>query len=597
MQMVSDAWKENQKQSFVNESFIRITLGFNDPEASESAAASDNGSLPIADTAQIVDGLTKTIAPYATLEQNLWVLDGERRILPTSEYGDMGFIGDALSKADGTFDKNPIITIDFSEVFDTQLPGITIGWASAYGEYPVSFKVTAYNGASKVSEILVENNDTADSIAWGNINNYNRITIEILKWCLPYHRARISNIFIGVGREYTKQEITAFKAENEVDPIGSTLHTSNVQFSIDNTSNDYDPNNETGLSQYLMERQEITVKYGFALEDGTVEWEDGGTYYLSQWSAPQNGLVANFTASSLLDFMTATFIKGVYRPDGISLYDLALEILNDANLPLNTDGSHKWFLDDSLKTIMTTAPLPLVSQAECLQYIAQAACCVLFCDRQGNLHIEPINEQVSEDYTISRFNSYSYPEIDLQKPLSYVEIKAYNYFISEDDKGKEIFSGSVEINGERTVTLSYSSPAINAKATVVGGTLTSATYYTNACVLQITGDGSVDISVVGDIVSESTSDYITQNADEGVEQTVSNPLITSPLHALIVGAWVKDWLKNRKKVSGEWRADPRIDPTDKVFVENKFSTNTVRISSVSLSYTGAFKGKFSGRVL
>ena len=115
--------------------------------------------------------------------------------------------------------------------------------------------------------------------------------------------------------------------------------------------------------------------------------------------------------------------------------------------------------------------------------------------------------------------------------------------------------------------------------------------------MQITGDGSVDISVVGDIVSESTSDYITQNADEGVEQTVSNPLITSPLHALIVGAWVKDWLKNRKKVSGEWRADPRIDPTDKVFVENKFSTNTVRISSVSLSYTGAFKGKFSGRVL
>ena len=48
MQTVSDAWKENQKQSFVNESFIRITLGFNDPEASESAAASDNGSLSIA---------------------------------------------------------------------------------------------------------------------------------------------------------------------------------------------------------------------------------------------------------------------------------------------------------------------------------------------------------------------------------------------------------------------------------------------------------------------------------------------------------------------------------------------------------------------
>lgn len=597
MQKVSDAWKENQEQTFVNESYIRVTLGFNDPEASASASASDNGSIPIADTPQVVSEVAKTISPYATLEQNQWLLNGERQILPTEDFGDMGFISDSLSKADCTFDKNPIVQIDFSEVFDTQLPGITIGWSSTYGEYPESYRVTAYNGDEKVSEITVTGNGTTESIAWGNIEGYNRITIEILKWCLPSHRARLSNVFIGVGREYTKQDITAFKAESEVDPIGSSQHSSTVEFSIDNTSNDYDPNNETGLSQYLMERQEITVKYGFKLDDGTVEWQDGGVYYLSQWSAPQNGLVANFTASSLLEFMGATYIKGLYRPNGITLYDLALEILNDAHLPLNADGSVKWFLDDILKTIVTTAPLPLVSQAECLQYIAQAACCVLFCDRQGNLHIEPINETVSEDYKISRFNSYSYPEIDLQKPLSYVEVKSYNYFISEDDKDYEIFSGSIDIEGERTITLSYSSPASNVRATVTGGTITSAAYYTNACVLTITGNGSVNISIIGDIVSESMSDYVVQNAETGVEQTVSNPLITSPLHALIVGTWVKEWLKNRKKVSGDWRADPRIDAADIIGVENKFSTNTVRIASVSITYTGAFKGKFTGRVL
>ena len=345
-----------------------------------------------------------------------------------------------------------------------------------------------------------------------------------------------------------------------------------------------------------MERQEITVKYGFKIGD-SIEWLDCGVFYLSQWSAPQNGLVAKFKASSLLEFMTATYIKGLYRPNGISLYDLAVEVLTDAHLPLNADGSVKWVIDESLKNIITTAPLPLISQAECLQYIAQAGCCVLLCDRQGNLHIEPIEDIISSDYTISRFNSYSYPEIDLQKPLSYVEVKSYNYFISEDDKEYEIFSGSLDINGTKTITVSYSNPAVNAQATVTGGTLVNAVYYTNAAVLTITAAGSVNVSIIGDLLSESTSDNTVKNAESGVEQAVANPLITSPLHALIVGAWVKDWLKNRRKISAEWRADPRIDATDIVGVENKFNTNNVRVSSVSITYTGAFKGKITGRTL
>lgn len=596
MQNVSQAWKLNQEQTFVSESYIKITLGFNDPEASENATASDNGSVFYGNTAQIVSEVEKHIPPYATLEQNLWVLDGARQILPKSNFGDTGYIGNGMSKADCTFDTNPIVSIGFPKVFSTLLPGLTIVWSNTYGECPESFKVTTYNGNTAVNSITITGNSDIQSVVWFDITNFNRIDIEVLRWCLPYHRARISNIFIGVDKEYTKRDITEFKHESEVDPIGSSQHTSTVDFSIDNTLNEYDPNNDTGLSKYLMERQEITVKYGFKIGD-SIEWLDCGVFYLSQWSAPQNGLVAKFKASSLLEFMTATYIKGLYRPNGISLYDLAVEVLTDAHLPLNADGSVKWVIDESLKNIITTAPLPLISQAECLQYIAQAGCCVLLCDRQGNLHIEPIEDIISSDYTISRFNSYSYPEIDLQKPLSYVEVKSYNYFISKDDKEYEIFSGSLDINGTKTITVSYSNPAVNAQATVTGGTLVNAVYYTNAAVLTITAAGSVNVSIIGDLLSESTSDNTVKNAESGVEQAVANPLITSPLHALIVGAWVKDWLKNRRKISAEWRADPRIDATDIVGVENKFNTNNVRVSSVSITYTGAFKGKITGRTL
>ena len=597
MQIVSESWKLNQKQTFVGESYININLRFNNDDTSNSANATDNGSAYYGITSQIISKDEKIIHDYATLEQNLWLLDGARKIIPSSNYSDAGYIGISISDDNCYYyGTNPTVSIEFSKVVTTLLPGITIVWSKNYGECPESFQIMTYNGNILVDSItIVENNDIQSDV-WFEFTNFNRMDIKVLRWCLPHHRARIDHIFIGIDKVYSNSEITDFKHESEVDPIGSSQFTSTIDFSIDNISGEYDPNNQFGISKYLKERQELSVKYGFKIGD-RIEWLDCGVFYLSHWNAPMNGLVANFKANSLLDFMTATYIKGLYRADGISLYNLALEVLEDAHLPLNSDDTVKWVLDESLKNIMTTAPLPLITQEECLQYIAQAACCVLFCDRQGNLHIEPISNNNLSDYTISRFNSYSYPEIDLQKPLSYVKVKSFNYFISEDDKNYEIFSGTLDISGTETITLSYSNPAINVRATVTDGTLVSAICYTYAAVLTITATGSVTIRMIGDILSESTSDYVVKNAETGVEQTVANPLITSSERMLIVGSWVKDWLKNRQIITAEWRADPRLDATDIIAVENKFNTNKVRTSSVSISYTGAFKGKITGRSL
>jgi hypothetical protein len=60
--------------------------------------------------------------------------------------------------------------------------------------------------------------------------------------------------------------------------------------------------------------------------------------------------------------------------------------------------------------------------------------------------------------------------------------------------------------------------------------------------------------------------------------------------------WIKDCLKNRKTLSGEFRADPRLDALDKVTVENKYATNSVFITSVKYSYGGAFRGEYEGRI-
>jgi hypothetical protein len=588
-------WKSIHKQQLVNESFVEISFDIADPDAVADAAAEDNGAVYISNTPQIVSEVDKEIVPYATLEENLWLLDGSRRFIPDTELGDNGYIGNILSDSMCRFEKTPVVDIKFSEVHEPIIPGITITWGSAYNEYPKEFKVTAYNGLSVVANKWIPDNNTVKSVVEMDIQNYDRIRIEILRWCLPHHRPRISEIFVGINKVYSKSDIMGYEHEMEVSPIGETTPTNKVSFSIDNSNNQYDPNNVTGLSKYLMERQEMRVRYGLKLNDESREYIPGGVFYLSEWDAPQNGMEATFVARDLLEFMRKIYTKGLYRPNGISLYDLAIDVLTEADLPLNDDGTVKWVLDESLKNIYTVAPLSMVSLAECLQCIAHAARCVCYCDRGGILRIEPI-ATVKSDYELTTFNMFSRPEISLQKPLKAINTKVYNYFV--EDIGKELYNGNVVINGTREIAITYSNPAVNTIASVSGGSLVSAVYYTNICYLTIQGDGEVSINVTGDILRSSDTEYSLTVGEEGENQTVANPLITSSDVASAVSEWAKEWLNHRKVMNmGDWRADPRLDAMDIISSENKYSNENIRMTSVKYTYAGAFKGTGEGRVV
>lgn len=124
MQNVSQAWKDNQNRTLVNESFVEVSLDIADPDALADASSADNGAVYISNTPQIVSEVDKAIIPYFTLEQNLWVLDGSRKAIPLSNFGDCGFIGDVLSDDNCGFnDKAPLVTVNFTEIHHNIIPG------------------------------------------------------------------------------------------------------------------------------------------------------------------------------------------------------------------------------------------------------------------------------------------------------------------------------------------------------------------------------------------------------------------------------------------------------------------------------------------
>lgn len=511
MQQVSQAWKDAQEQTLVPESYVEIILNVGDPDAQADADPSDNGHEDFSRTEHLTDETEKEQVLYATLEHNIWPLNGTAHIVPNSgPYGNNGFIGNELSGNDGTYSVAPTITIQFSEVFNAVIPGITVTWAPSYNEYASSFKITAYNDTAQVFTKTVTENEEITSVVEGDIQGYNRIVIEVLEWCKPSRRARIEQIIVGVEKIYGKFELMSYGHDMFVDPMSAELPKSEITFEIVNLNGEYNPDNPQGAEKYLMERQAITARYGYKL-NGSVEWIKAGTFYMSEWDTPQNGITATFKARDALEFMSDTYTG----PSTGTLAEIANSAFQQADLPSMPDGSNRWEIDSSLSSITAaeTADLSENSIAEVLQYVANAACCVFYQDRDGMLHIEPLGSGTT-DYEINRFNSYSNSEISLTKQLKAVNVN----------------------DGAAVLT--------------VGAT--------------------------------------------GETQDISNPLITAE-RAAVVAQWVADYLENRKILSGAFRADPRLDPLDRVTNENQFAESTVLVTEIQYTYNGAFRGNYEGR--
>ena len=535
MQEVSNEWKSIHDEAVLNETFVEVSLDIADPDALKVAEAQDNGAIYISNSSELTNGVDKTPEPYTTLEQNMWCLDGKRKSIPESNFGDASYASDVLSDDTCMFNpKVPIMTITFKgQVFTKDIPGVTITWSSTYGEWADTFTILAYNGNNIVAEKEVLGNKSVKSLVPVDITNYDKIVIIIKKWCLPNHRARVEEIFVGLRKVYGKADLFDYSHSQSVDRLSGSLPKSEITFSINNINGEYNPYNTSGLSKYLMERQEIKSRYGMRMRNGSIEWIDGGTFYLSEWYAKQNGMTADFRARDLLEFMSGIYYDTVTSVPERTLYELATSVLQSAELPRNSDGTVKWVIDESLKSIKTKAPLPVDTRANCLQLIAHAAGLPLYQDRGGTLHISP-EPQLTTYHAINSFNSYMKPEITLTKPIKEVKIKVYTY--TKGDKGFE----------STTREISHSSWSI-----LMGETI-----------------------------------------------TIDNPLITDEeVSSLVAQKWFNYFRNERKSLEFSWRPDVSLDALDIIQSINEYNRNQVRMSEVTYKFNGAFTATGKGKVI
>ena len=429
---VSDAWKAAQLETLVPISDIRVEYNVTEPGVQDEAVSTTTTAEETYSTvADVVRDEALNEPLYATMEHNSWILNDSRVVLTKDPAMTDGFVSKNMADGNCVFAEVPTITISFSQVHTNSVPGLSITWSKAYEEYATRFRFTVYNGASVVKTVLVEDNRSVSSVIWETISGYDKIVLEILEWCKPYRRARLMEVLIGIKQVYTKSDLMGFSHEQSSDLLSGALPKNSIVFELDNSDNRWNPDNPVGIEQYLIRRQTIVVRYGLLI-DGQMEWIRAGTFYMSEWDTPSNGLSASFTARDLLEFCTVMY-EG---PTKGSLLDIAKSALAQSGVDLEMVS-----LSKNLATIQTdfTEEYSENTCAEILQMVANAGQCCMWQSRDGIFHIEPVNTTLT-DYVIGTMknglsNAYDHPEFALSKELKMVRVNGDQGVAVNSDTG------------------------------------------------------------------------------------------------------------------------------------------------------------------
>ena len=365
MQAVSSDYKRDISKKLRNRSFMKVTVGVINQLAQRNAEIEfPDNYLYLSNFTRFLNGYVADPF-YATGEQNFAKVDGSMYFAPPDRQ-------DALLNQ-GVISKNTMgeITISFDYEYDLQ--GLTID----FGIYqPVSFQIITKNETYQI-----DNNQDTYYRFEEVIQGTDFVTIKPLQMVGGQQRLRITRFWAGLGLVFNNNDIIDSTKDEFISPLSEELPAINLDLTIDNRSHKFDIENNLSSVNFLENGQQVVAEYGYELDNGKTEWMTGATLFLDTWDADDTEM--SFSAIDRFAKMNGTFYKGKYRADGISLYDLALEVISDADI-----DPRDYELDEYLKSIIVYNPIPVVTHAEALQMIANAGRCILYQDRSGKIYIK-----------------------------------------------------------------------------------------------------------------------------------------------------------------------------------------------------------------
>lgn len=228
----------------------------------------------------------------ATLEENLWILNGNFLTLKEGETVP-GYISDSVSDDNCEFESNPIINADIARgSYGTEINPASLSIvlnSTVPTAYPKEMILRVYDANDEIiylyrqlleweedsgevddmgEPIMIHKTlDTLPTVTFNDIvfpsNQNNRIEIEFIGTHSPHRRIRVSAITDGTLTKIDRQLIVSAEYTDKASYVNDTLPTRTFKFELNNYSRVYDIDNPENSLVSLDDRTIVLFRSGY----------------------------------------------------------------------------------------------------------------------------------------------------------------------------------------------------------------------------------------------------------------------------------------------------------------------------------------------
>jgi hypothetical protein len=463
--------------------FIKAIIDIIDPDIIYGTISS-SGEMQFSKREQAYNKIF-VLEPYATLEQNRWVLDGQFKLIPEQGVnGEIGLVLDPLSAEDGTFTPAVWAEETFSNVSILQACSIYFpsdDWDGVAEDFTVEIK---QGGTTYHSKSFKGNMERSVSLTGFTVYNPDAIRVTVSKWSKPGRRARFAEILPGVYEEWDGNIIASFSLKHQGDVSCMALPYGTCTIRMDNLDRRFEPRSKEGVFQSIEERQGIDVSMAVRLEDGTDEYKRLGIFYQYSggWKTGDNGLTMQWDLVDIIGLLQSReFIPPEALPTTLKGWIAALV----AQLGTNFETLYTVDPNYADKPVVVRSSSDVVGMkcGDLLRYVCMATGTWPRADAEtGYLAAEPLWSQGNK---LTLDNLQSYPVMKANN-----DIAAIIFTLNDGNNTQYIVSGNSTASSE---TKSVQNPFIKTK----GDALTAA-----KLILSCYGGNRLEIVGRGDMTSE-----------------------------------------------------------------------------------------------
>lgn len=575
---------------------------------------SSNDVLEYSDINSIADIRNYTSTTIATLEENLWILNGSF-INPTAGRKYNGYISNSMSDAEGVFEVNPtidiqLLTSSYIEYFTLILnPAIKTG-------YPKQIKLTCFDVAGQIigKEVIrnIEEETALPNLQYElKLNDVSKLTLEFIGTVTPYRRMRISSVMFGKVLTLDQNEIISADYTDKCSYVPDSIPSRTFSFDLNNYSKKYNIDNPDNGYVDLDRRTKVMMRNGYNIagyiedENGNgyinnpdkrkeIEWDDWKEFHLLNVSTTDED-TCTIECGSILDMMTDVYSgeRFVNNRTVRQIVDnlLAFMALSGATVVFEDDGTGKSYGDYIINTV-----LPEIPVRELIQLLAFSVGATLMIEDNGIIkfkHLELLDPNTYNHVHSFTFKDFvSTPSAQQLENTDHISLPKYNSIVKDEEE--EITTINVSAY---QVEVSYSdcvpTGAYKAADDTSGGSVQAYDLYAHKGTLTVNiPEAGVSTKVV--IVGYPIETTQTQERSVTKDTLIIDTQLMSYDENDSIKNKYKEWYSKKFKYTMDTRGEPLVDAGDFCYIETPFSGVTNLHASFVLQNHVTFDGAWSG---